>query len=249
MKVIIIEDEAAAYNNMVQILKQIDPTIEILANFDTVMESVLWFRSNPMPDLIFMDIQLADGSSFNIFDCVNIEAPVIFTTAYDEYAIDAFQVNSVDYLLKPITLENTKKAIEKLNRIKQISFEKLIDRFSINFRNTDYNRRILVPVKDKILSVDTDKIAYFYNTNGITEIIDINKTKYKIDKSLDSIIMKLDPAQFIRANRQYIVSKRAIKDVTIWFDSRLLVNMVIDTPEQIFVSKNRACEFKNWYAL
>jgi DNA-binding LytR/AlgR family response regulator len=249
MKVIIIEDEAAAYNNMVQILKQIDPTIEILGNFDTVTESVLWFRSNPMPDLIFMDIQLADGSSFNIFDCVNIEAPVIFTTAYDEYAIDAFQVNSIDYLLKPITLENTRKAIEKLNRIKQISYEKLIDRFSINFRQKEYNRRILVPVKDKLLSVDADKIAFFYNTDGITEIIDLNKTKYRIDKSLDSIIMKLDPSQFIRANRQYIVSKRAIKDVTIWFDSRLLVNMIIDTPEQIFVSKNRACEFKNWYAL
>lgn len=249
MKVIIIEDEAAAFNNMVKILKQIDPTIEILANFDTVTESVLWFRSNPMPDLIFMDIQLADGSSFNIFDCVNIEAPVIFTTAYDEYAVDAFQVNSVDYLLKPITLENTRKAIEKLNRIKQISFEKLIGRFNVDFRQKEYNRRILVPVKDKILSVDTDMIAYFYNTDGITEIIDINKTKYRIDKSLDSIIMKLDPAQFIRANRQYIVSKSAIKDVTIWFDSRLLVNMIIDTPEQIFVSKNRACEFKNWYAL
>lgn len=249
MRVIIIEDEAAACRNMERILKQIDPTIEILGHFDTITESVLWFRSNPMPDLIFMDIQLADGSSFNIFECVNIEAPVIFTTAYDEYAIDAFQVNSIDYLLKPITLENTQKAIEKLNRIKQISFEKLLGGLAVDLRRKEYNRRILVPVKEKILSVDTDKIAFFYNTNGVTEIVEITETKYGIDRSLDSIIMTLDPAQFIRANRQFIIGKRAIKDVTIWFDNRLLVNMIIDTPEKLFVSKNRASEFKSWYAL
>jgi two-component system response regulator LytT len=249
MKVIIIEDEIAAYDNMKQILNQIDPFIVILGNFDTVTESVLWLRSNPAPDLIFMDIQLADGSSFNIFECVNIEAPVIFTTAYDEFAIDAFRVNSIDYLLKPITLENTRKAIEKYNRINQLVLQKIINRFDILYKPKEYTQRILVPVKDKILSVKTANIAYFYNTSGSTEVITFDQVNNKIEKSLDSIINNLDPACFIRANRQFILSKNAMKDITIWFDSRLLINLIVSTPEKIYVSKNRASEFKNWYAL
>ncbi|MFO7446559.1 MAG: LytTR family DNA-binding domain-containing protein [Ignavibacteriaceae bacterium] len=249
MKVIIIEDEIAANNNMKQILNQIDPCIEILGNFDTVTESVLWLRSHPAPDLIFMDIQLADGSSFNIFECVNIEAPVIFTTAYDEFAIDAFRVNSIDYLLKPITLENTRKAIEKYNRINQLALQKIINKFDILYKPKEYTQRILVPVKDKILSVKTDNIAYFYNTSGSTEVLTSEQVNYKIEKSLDSIINNLDPACFIRANRQFILSKNAMKDITIWFDSRLLINLIVSTPEKIYVSKNRASEFKNWYAL
>lgn len=249
MRVIIIEDEIAAYNNIKKILMQIDPCIEILANFDTVTDSVLWLRSNPMPDLIFMDIQLADGSSFNIFECVNIEVPVIFTTAYDEFAVDAFKVNSIDYLLKPVTLENTRKAIEKYNRINQLNMQKVISRFEVFLKPKDYIQRILVPVKDKILSVKTDEIAFFYNTSGATEVTTLKQFTYKIDKSLDSLIDKLDPSRFIRANRQYILSKNAMKDITIWFDSRLLINLTVNTPEQIYVSKNRASEFKNWYAL
>lgn len=248
MKVLIIEDEAAAYNNLKQILWQIDPAIEVTANFDTVTESVLWLRSNPAPDLIFMDIQLADGTAFNIIECVNIEAPVIFTTAYDEYAINAFKVNSIDYLLKPITLNNVKNSIEKLNRIKQISFQKLMNKLDYSVGHIEYTKRILVPVKDKIISVKTEDIAFFYNTNGSTEIFELNNNRHKIDKSLDSIIEKLDPVHFIRTNRQFIISKSAIKDITIWFDSRLLINLTILAPEEIFVSKNRALEFKNWFA-
>jgi DNA-binding LytR/AlgR family response regulator len=249
MKVIIIEDEAAAYNNIKQILKELDSSIEILGNFDTVTDSVLWLKSHQPPDLIFMDIQLADGSAFNIFECVNIEAPVIFTTAYDQYAIEAFKVNSIDYLLKPITRENTKRAIEKLDRIKQQNFRQLVNKLDTVLRGKEYAQRILVPVKDKIISVDSADIAYFYSTNKFTEVVLLNNTKYNIDKSLDSIIVKLNPDLFIRANRQYIISKKAIKDLTIWFDSRLLINMNIEPEEKIFVSKNRAVEFKNWYAV
>jgi len=249
MKVIIIEDESAAYNNIKQILSEIDPSIEVLGNFDTVTDSVLWLKSHPAPDLIFMDIQLADGTAFNIFECVNIEVPVIFTTAYDQYAIDAFKVNSIDYLLKPITLENTKKAIEKLERIKQQNLRQLIDKFDAILRGREYAQRILVPVKDKIISVDVKNIAYFYSTNKLTEVALLNNTKLNLDKSLDSIMSKLSPEIFIRANRQYIISKNAVKDITIWFDSRLLVNMTVEAEEKIFVSKNRAAEFKNWYAL
>lgn len=249
MKVLIIEDEIAAYNNLKQILWQIDSTIEILANIDTVTESVMWLKSNPAPDVIFMDIQLADGTAFNIIECINIEAPVIFTTAYDEYAINAFKVNSIDYLLKPITLENTKKAIEKLNRLNKLNFQKAISQFDSLIKSKEFTRRILVPINDKIISVKTDEIAFFYNTNNLTEVTTTGKVTYKINKSLDSIIGNLNPDQFTRANKQYIISKNAIKDITIWFDSRLLINLIIDTPEKIYVSKNKAAEFKSWYAL
>jgi len=249
MKVIIIEDEVAACDNLRKIIKQIDPEIEILGCFDTVTESVLWLGNHLMPDLIFMDIQLADGSSFSIFECVNVESPVIFTTAYDEFAIDAFKVNSIDYILKPVTLENTRKAIEKYNHLNNLSLQKIISQMHSLLKPKDFAVRILVPLKDKIISVKTENIAFFYNTEGMTEVTALDKTKYRIDKSLDAIMDKLDPAQFIRANRQYILSKNALKDITIWFDSRLLINLIIDTPEKIFISKNRAAEFKNWYAL
>ena len=248
MKVIIIEDEAAAYNNIKRILNQLDPGIEILCNLDTVASSVSWLQNNPAPDLIFLDIQLADGSSFNIFECVNIDVPIIFTTAYDEYAINAFQVNSVDYLLKPITLESVRRALDKLNRVSNINLKKAINDIDMLLRPKGYTQRILVPVKDKILPVSTDKIAYFYNTEGVTELTTTDQKSYKIDKPLDKIILTLDPSIFTRANRQFIISKEVVRDITIWFDNRLLVNLSLNTPEKIFVSKNRAAEFKVWFA-
>ena len=248
MKVIIIEDEAAAYKNISHILNQIDPSIEILANFDTVVSSVKWLRENPQPDLIFMDIQLADGSSFNIFEVINVEAPVIFTTAYDEFAINAFRVNSVDYLLKPISVHSVTRALEKLNRVNQINFHNAIMNIDKMMRPALYSKRILVPYKDKILPLQMESIAYFYNTGGTTYVALLDSTKYKMDKSLDSIIDNLDPHLFNRANRLYIISKNSIKDITIWFDNRLLVNLCVEAPENVFVSKNRAAEFKSWFS-
>ncbi len=248
MKVIIIEDEAAAYKNIRHILTQIDPSIDILANLDTVVSSVTWLRENPQPDLIFMDIQLADGSSFNIFEVINVESPVIFTTAYDEFAINAFRVNSVDYLLKPISAHSVTRALEKLKRMNQINFNKAIRNIDKMMRPAIYSKRILVPYKDKILPIQIESIAYFYNTGGTTYVALLDSVKYKLDKSLDSIIGNLDPHLFNRANRQYIISKNAIKDITIWFDNRLLVNLCLKTPESVFVSKNRAAEFKSWFS-
>ncbi len=248
MKVIIIEDEIAAFNNIKRILNQLDPNIEILANLDTVSASVNWLKSNPSPDLIFMDIQLADGSSFNIFELITIEAPVIFTTAYDEYAINAFKVNSIDYLLKPITFKNVKNAMDKLSRVNHLNLEKALRELDLHFRPKGFKQRILVPYKDRILPIPINDVAFFYNTEGITELFTIEHKSYKLDKALEKIIQDLDPDKFIRANRQFIISKENIKDITIWFDNRLLINLNIETPEKIFVSKNRASDFKNWFA-
>ncbi len=249
MNVLIIEDEAAALNSIKNILTQLDSSIEIIGCFDTVVSSVDWFRNNPSPDLVFLDIHLADGSAFNIFECVKIDAPIIFTTAYDQYAINAFQVNSVDYILKPVTVEKVKIALDKLKRINLQSLQKSIQNIDKTIRHSEYTQRILVPLKDKIFPVKIEDIVCFYNTNRTTEIFTKNQSSYKIDKSLDSIMPTLNPDHFYRANRQFIIAKEFVNDLTLWFDSRLLINLKIETPERIFVSKNKSAEFKGWFSL
>lgn len=248
MKVIIIEDEAAAYNNIKNLLHQADRRIEILGNFDTVAASVNWFRNYETPDLVFMDIQLADGSSFNIFECVSIDAPVIFTTAYDEHAIKAFRVNSIDYILKPITLENIQEALNKYERMNRLSLMQTGRNMEQLLTPKEYLKRILVPIKDKILPIKTDSIAYFYNTEGNTTLATIDNVSHDMDRSLDAIMSKMNPANFFRANRQFIISKEVIESITVWFDNRLLIRLTLPTPERIFISKNKAAEFKLWFS-
>ncbi len=248
MKVIVVEDEAAAFNNIRNLLRQVDASIEIIDNFDTVADSVAWFRSHPAPDLVFMDIELADGSSFNIFECVTIEAPVIFTTAYDEYAIKAFRVNSIDYILKPITLESIREALTKYAKMNRLAFVQTSRNLEQVLAPKEYIQRILIPVKDKIIPVKTEDVAYIYNTGGSTELVTVQNVSYNLDKSLDSIMAKLNPANFFRANRQFIVSKEIIDSITVWFDNRLLIRLTINTPERIYISKNKAAEFKAWFS-
>jgi len=248
MNVLIIEDEVAASENITNILKQLDPDIHIIACFDTVTSSVSWLRANPSPDLIFMDIQLADGLSFNIFECVDVQSPIIFTTAYDEFAIRAFEVNSIDYLMKPISIENVEKALNKFNRLNQSGLQQSIQHLEQFLRPKEYLKRILVPVHDKIIPVKTELISYFYNTNGITELVTKDEKRFPMDKSLDSLMENLEPSLFFRANRQFILSKDSIESITIWFDSRLLVNLNTEAPERIYISKNKAAIFKKWFA-
>ncbi len=249
MHVIIVEDEVAAGENIKNILKTLDPEINILACLDTVSSTVSWLRSNRKPDLIFMDVQLADGQSFSVFELVEVETPVIFTTAYDEYAIKAFKVNSIDYLLKPITIEAVNNALNKYKKLTLPGLDQSLRNLEQLVRPKDFLKRVLISVQDKIIPVVTEDIAYFYNTNGASRLVTKEGKSYPIDKSLDFIMESLDPSVFYRANRQFILSKDIIESITIWFDSRLLINMNVDTPERIYVSKNRAALFKKWFAL
>lgn len=248
MKVIVIEDEVAAYQNIRNLLYQADRTIEILANFDTVAASVDWFRTHEPPDLVFMDIQLADGSSFNIFECVTIDAPIIFTTAYDEHAIQAFRVNSIDYILKPITLESIRTALGKFERMNRLSLLKTGRNMEQILAPTAHLQRMLIPIKDRILPIKIDQIAYFYNTDGDTALVTIENAVYNLDKSLDAIMGKVNPADFFRANRQFVIAKEVIESITVWFDNRLLIRLAVSTPEDIYISKNKAVEFKRWFS-
>lgn len=246
MKILIVEDETAAYENLKAILGSIDPEIQIAGNTESIRQTVKWLKSNPVPDLILMDIHLSDGSAFSIFESVKIEIPIIFTTAYDEYAIDAFKVNSIDYLLKPIKTEEMRRALEKFNKFTRQDIVQYLSQITQLKPVNKYKDKLLIPVKDKLQPVAIADISFFYTTDKNTRIFLKSGTALPYCKTLEQIEGSLDPSEFIRANKQFIISRASVKNITIWFDSRLLVSTDIETPERIFVSKNKAAEFKAW---
>lgn len=247
MRILIVEDETVAYGNMVDMLAEIDPAIHVAGNTESISQTVGWLNSNPLPDLILMDIHLSDGSAFSIFDLIEIETPVIFTTAYDEYAIEAFRVNSIDYLLKPIKTEALKRALDKFAKLTRKDMLHYLQQLShLAAPRSTYKDKILIPVNDKLIPVDVNDISCFYNTEKRASIYLKNGTGYNYHKSLEQIISSLNPSDFIRANKQFIISRSSVKNITIWFDNRLLVTLDIDPPERIYISKNKASEFKAW---
>ena len=248
MKVLIIEDETAASEDLIAILHEIDEDIKVLDVLESVKQSVRWLRANPAPDLIFMDIHLSDGSTFTLFQEIEVETPIIFTTAYNQYAIDAFNVNSIDYLLKPIKISDMTRALEMFRRLTSNDVMAYLQRVvSLGKTHTEgYVSSLLVPVRDKLVPVDVNNVVCIYNTDHKTQIILSDGRNISYGKSLDAIMLSLDPMKFYRANKQYIVSRSYIKEIVIWYDNRLLVNMELELPEPLYVSKNKAPEFKNW---
>lgn len=251
MKVVIVEDELVAAQKLERLISQSTDDIQVIAILQSVDESIEWFTLNTAPDLVFMDIHLADGSAFSIFDKVQISCPIIFTTAYDEYALKAFEVNSIDYLLKPI---NEKSFEHAMNKFRNLAATKSYDTDMLAnvlaaFKDTKkvYKSNFLIPHKDKFIPLAVDKIACLYTENKMVKIITSDNQTYTIDSSLEDMYAQLDPAQFFRANRQYIISHNSIKDISIWFGSKLSVNLHVIVPEKIIVSKARVPEFKVWY--
>lgn len=248
MNVLIIEDEAPAFRRLQKILDEIDPELEILEVIDSVEDSVKWLRNHSSPDLIFMDIQLSDGISFEIFDAIDISSPVIFTTAFDEYMLKAFKVNSIDYLLKPIKKEDLAQSIEKYRSLKTVfsgnaSMNDLIKQIRLDDRK--FKSRFLVKQGDKLLSIQTDDIEYFQTKNGVVYLATSEK-KYLLDFTLDDLMKQLDPDKFYRANRQFVVGYNAIKAIHRYHKGKLLVELQIPTDEQIIVSSEKATDFKQW---
>jgi two-component system LytT family response regulator len=250
MRAIIVEDETLAAQNLKSILNEIG-TLEIIATLESVNETVAWFTLHDLPDILFLDIHLADGSAFDIFDRVKVDCPVIFTTAYDEYALKAFKVNSIDYLLKPIDINSVRKALEKYEKLtarsgnRDTDLQNLLTYFK---RNIVYKNNFLVPVKgDKLIPLNTDDIAYIFIDYGIVKAISYDDKTYNMDNNLDELEGMINPDMFFRANRQFIISRKAIKDIDLWFNSRLSVNLKVTVPEKILVSKARVPEFKSWF--
>ncbi len=249
MNALIIEDEEIAMRALTDAIHASDYDIGVIGKAKTITESVAWLTANPMPDIIFMDINLGDGSSFSIFERVQITCPVIFVTAYDEFALKAFEVNCIDYLLKPITPRQINRAMKKLDSIGNLTRSENIDRLLewIGTQNHAYRRSFLVAYKDKLLPVATSDVAFFYATDKQTHITTYDGRTYTSESSLDNIGRSLPPDEFFRANRQYIIAHRAIKEITVWFAGKLSVSLYIDTPEHIIVSRAKASQFKSWY--
>jgi len=252
MKVLIIEDESGVAQNLCDLLQEIEQGIEILAIIESVKEAVEWFENNPKPELGFFDIRLADGDSFEIFEKVKIDFPVIFTTAYDEYALRAFKVNSIDYLLKPIDKDSLLVSLDKYNSIykknDRIDNETLL-KIIKDLRHTDqkkYKRSFLVYIKDKILPIAVEDIAYFYLENELVFCITHKNEKYVIDQYLDKISSQTNPEDFFRANRQYIVSRKAVRAAVNFFHRKLKLNLSPSPPNDVFISKTKAAIFKKW---
>ena len=246
MKILIIEDEIPAAKTLRRLLSEIpEVEAEILATIDSVEGAVEWLGSNPMPELVFMDIHLADGLSFEIFNHVDITCPIIFTTAYDEYALDAFKHNSIDYLMKPYQLKDLERAINKLQALTSIQLEGFLQTMGSTSKK-QYAGSFLIMLSDRFLVVPATDIAYFYTTNERTIAFTYEGQEYELDRSLESIADSLNPKDFIRANRQFVIARKAIKDVDFWFGSRLSVNLTVKIPERIVISKLKTAKFKEW---
>ena len=244
MKVLIIEDETAAAYNLQAILKQEAPHLEVLDVLESIADGIEWFAANPMPDLLFLDIHLADGESFRLLERVEITAPIIFTTAYDQYALEAFRVNSIDYLLKPISAADVKRALTKLERLTGAERKAYTERQQrIAPRGQE---SFLIHIRDKIIPLHRDKIAYCYTTNERVTACDFEGTHYPLDKTLEAMQALLPASDFFRANRQFIISRKAVREISVWFGSRLSLGLVVDVPEKIIISKARVPEFKGW---
>ncbi|MGJ0930835.1 LytR/AlgR family response regulator transcription factor [Phocaeicola vulgatus] len=249
MKVLIIEDEKAAVRNLKAVLEEVAPDMEVINVLDCVGEAIDWFRTHTMPDLVFMDIHLADGAAFEIFEHTDITCPIIFTTAYDEYALKAFKVNSIAYLLKPIGEKEMRAALDKLKQLclKHPDEPDIRALMRTLEQEKNYKTHILVPVKgDRLLPLAVHSVACFYIADGIVKAVTMQGKTYVINQTLDELANNVDPKRFFRANRQNLISKEAVKDINLWFNKRIAVNLCISTPEKIIVSKNRAGEFKEW---
>ncbi len=247
MKILIIEDEQAAVRRLQKLLGEINPQNEVIGSLSSIEASVEWLQTHPSPDVILMDIHLADGSSFDLFDKVEITAPVIFATAYDEYALKAFKVSAIDYLLKPIKQNELAEALRKIVQKPDQGdtggdlIRKLTDAGFIK-----KNKRILVRMGQAIKLIDLDQVAYFYSRDKISFAVLPGNKRYPLDQSLDQIEHMVDPAHFFRINRQFIVKMESIDEMIAYSKSRVKLKLNPGTDEDAIVSKERSPEFKKW---
>ena len=247
MRILIIEDEMPAANRMVRLLQQLFPAGEFLERLDTVSRAVRWFGENSPPDLIFCDIQLADGISFEIFEKVKVTAPVIFTTAFDQYAIKAFQVNAIDYLLKPIDPVELAKAVDKF-KSQQLKPALDIDalRGLLQLEKKVFKSRFLVRFGEKIQSIAVEEVAFFFSEERVTFLQTKEGKKYVLDATLEQVESQIDPEVFFRINRKYLCRVDAVDEVLTYSNSRLKVKLKNCPDHDILISREKVGEFKEW---
>jgi two-component system response regulator LytT len=249
MQALIIEDEIPASKRLKKMVQELEPNCTILDVIDSVEDAVNWFKNYDHPDVVFMDIQLADGLSFDIFEQVQIEAAVIFTTAYDQYAIKAFKVNGIDYLLKPIDKEDLKVAVEKCKAkaqpLETVNYTEIIQALQQQSK-TDYRQRFMIKVGEQLKFVPVGDIAYLCSDAGQVSLVTNTAKEMVLDFSLDQLVPQLDPKHFFRINRKMIVHVSAIGKIHTYFNSRLKLDLTPAPTFDVIVARDRVNDFKLW---
>jgi len=256
MKVLIVEDEELAVKKLMKTLAAVDADAEVVGVADSIMTTVKWINENPLPDLILMDIELSDGQSFEIFNRVAIKCPVIFTTSYDEYALKAFKVNSVDYLLKPIQKEDLDSALQKMRQLKSMynqsdskgdmNIESLVKELQEKLQLKEYRKRFLVRHAQKLVSVDTDEIAYFFSDGRLNFFKTHDNKKFVVDYTMDELEEMLDPQKYFRISRSFYISVNCVEQIHDYFGNRLLLHLRPAVDKESIVSREKVTDFKKW---
>ena len=245
MKVVIIEDEKPAYKRLEKLLQELMPQAVIVAHMDGIQQAQEWFANNNTPDLVFLDIQLADGNAFDLLKTTTIKCPVIFTTAYDNYAIEAFKTSSIDYLLKPLKKEALEQALEKLEVMRDMLTP---SKETAKAAPGKYKTRFLIRFGEHIKTIPVNEVAYFYSGNKATFAKTLDGHSFPIDQNLDALEQVLNPLDYFRINRQYIISLNAIEDMRTYTKARVVVKLIPPVKDAPVVSSERAADFKLWLA-
>jgi len=248
MNVVIIEDEQLTAQRLQNMLHKYDDKIEVLEIIPSVEEAVEWFKNNPDPDVAFMDIHLEDDQCFSIFEKINLDVPVIFTTAYDEYMIKAFKVNSIDYLMKPLNFEELVNAIEKFKRLHKNSTDDSLQSLlnAVQRKEPEYKQRFLISVGSKLKTIDIADVSYFYCADKITFLVTKENQRLPIDFSLDKLVNLLDPKQFFRVNRALLIKLEAIGNMHVFPKGKIKLDLTPAMKEEVFVSLDKVTPFKEW---
>lgn len=251
MNILIVEDEELAVKKLQKTLAGVDPSAAVVGVTDSIQSTVDWLQGGNSADLILMDIELADGQSFEVFNRVEVKAPVIFTTSYDEYALKAFKVNSVDYLLKPIQTEDLQAALNKYKKLAgdrkpDVHLETLVKQLQQQLQPKEYRKRFLVKHAQKLVSVDVEEIAYFYSDGRLNFFKTTDNKKFVVDYTMEELEDMLDPAAFFRISRSFYVSVDAIEKIDDYFGNRLILQLKPAVDKEALVSREKVSDFKKW---
>jgi DNA-binding LytR/AlgR family response regulator len=255
MKVLIVEDEVLAAKKLSKTLASVDESAEIIGVSDSIQGTVEWLNSHPAPDLILMDIELADGQSFEIFGLTEVKSPVIFTTSYDEFALQAFKVNSIDYLLKPVQKEDLEAALNKFKQLKTIykeekkedvNLEQIVKQLQQKLQPKEFRKRFLVKHGQKLISIEIDEIAYFFSDGRLNFFKTYDNRKFVVDYTMDELEEMLDPDKYFRTSRSFYVSINSIDQIHDYFGNRLLLHLNPPVEKEAIVSREKVSDFKKW---
>jgi two-component system response regulator LytT len=259
MRILIVEDEELAVKKLTKTVNSVDEEAEIIGVADSIKSAVDWLESHPAPDLILMDIELADGQSFEIFNLTEVKSPVIFTTSYDEYALQAFKVNSIDYLLKPVQREDLEAALNKYRQLKNmyhanpteektddVSIDRLIRELQQKLQPREFRKRFLVKHAQKLVSIETDEIAYFFSDGRLNFFKTYDNKKYVVDYTMDELEDMLDPDRYFRISRSFYVAINSIDQIHEYFGNRLLLHLKPAVDKESIVSREKVSDFKKW---